>query len=38
MQDTLQPGDLVLGDAFYPTYFFVAAMTEAAPQTLSVTA
>jgi hypothetical protein len=38
MQDTLQPGDLVLGDAFYPTYFFVAAMIEAAPQTLSVTA
>ena len=38
MQDTVQPGDLVLDNAFYPTCFFVAAMIEAAPQTLSVTA
>lgn len=26
IQDTFQPGDVVLGDAFYPTYFFLAAM------------
>jgi len=26
IQDTFQPGDIVLGDAFYPTYFFVASM------------
>jgi len=26
VQDTFQAGDVVLGDAFYPTYFFIAAM------------
>jgi len=26
IQDTLQPGDIVLGDAFFATYFFIAAM------------
>jgi len=26
MADTFESGDLVLGDAFYPTYFFIAAM------------
>jgi len=26
MQDTLQPGDILLGDAFYATYFFMAEM------------
>ena len=26
IQDTFQAGDVVLGDAFYPTYFFVAQM------------
>jgi hypothetical protein len=28
IQNTFQPGDVVLGDAFYPTYFFVAAMQK----------
>ncbi len=28
MQDTLQPGDVLLGDACYPTYFFMAAMID----------
>ncbi len=28
MQDTLKPRDVLLGDAFYPTYFFIAAMIE----------
>jgi len=26
IQDTLEPGDMLLGDAFFPTYFFLAAM------------
>jgi len=26
IQDTFQPGDVVLGDAFYSTYFFIATM------------
>lgn len=26
IQDTFEPGDLVLGDAFFSTYFFIAAM------------
>lgn len=26
IQDTLQPGDVLLGDAFYATYFFIAEM------------
>lgn len=26
IQDTFEPGDIVLGDAFYATYFFLAAM------------
>jgi hypothetical protein len=26
IQDTFQPGDVVLGDAFFATYFFIAAM------------
>lgn len=26
IQDTFQPGDIVLGDAFFATYFFIAAM------------
>jgi len=26
IQDTLQPGDILLGDAFYATYFFMAEM------------
>ena len=26
LEDTFQAGDVVLGDAFYPTYFFIAAM------------
>ena len=26
VQDTFQSGDVVLGDAFYPTYFFIASM------------
>jgi len=28
MQDTFQPGDVLLGDAFYATYFFMAAMID----------
>lgn len=26
IQDSFQPGDILLGDAFYPTYFFLAEM------------
>lgn len=26
MQDSFQPGDMVLGDAYFPTYFFIAEM------------
>ena len=26
IQDSLEPGDILLGDAFYPTYFFLASM------------
>lgn len=26
MQDSFQPGDMVLGDAFFPSYFFIAEM------------
>lgn len=26
IQETLEPGDVLLGDAFFPTYFFLAAM------------
>lgn len=26
MQDSFQPGDMVLGDAYFPTYFFMAEM------------
>jgi len=26
IQETLEPGDILLGDAFFPTYFFLAAM------------
>ena len=26
LQDSFQPGDVLLGDAFYPTYFFLAEM------------
>ena len=26
LQDSFQPGDIVLGDAFYPTYFFLVEM------------
>lgn len=28
IQDTMQSGDVLLGDAFYPTYFFLATMQE----------
>lgn len=34
IQDTFQPGDVVLGDAFYPTYFFLAAMQSKAVDVL----
>ena len=26
IQETLEPGDILLGDAFFPTFFFIAAM------------
>ena len=36
IQDTFEPGDLVLGDAFFPPFFLIAAIYEAAPETLTV--
>ena len=28
IQETLEPGDILIGDAFFPTFFFIAAMLE----------
>jgi hypothetical protein len=28
IQDTLAPGDVIMGDAFFPSFFFLAAMRE----------